>query len=349
MSHFHTLSIKEIVKETSSAVSILFDIPEDLKEFFVFTAGQYVTLRTTIDGQDVRRAYSICSSDNSGEVKIAVKAIENGVFSNYAYDKLSAGDKIEVAPPEGNFVLNTSKENSKRYLAFVAGSGITPVLSMIKSVLENEPKSTFTLVYGNKTIEDIIFKNELDALAKQFIAKLNLKYVLSQEKKADALEGRIDKNVVNYIVRDKFNHLNFDEFFLCGPEEMINDVSQTLTEDGFSKENIHFELFFSSADTKDVSTADGVSEITVLVDDEETTFTMDQTDTILAASLRHSIDAPYSCQGGVCSSCMCKVTEGHAIMSANSILSDDEIEEGLVLACQAHPTTTKIAVDFDDV
>lgn len=349
MPHFHSLVIKEIIKETSSAVSILFEIPNDLQKTYAFTAGQYVTVRTKVNGEELRRAYSICSSEQSGELKIAVKAIENGLFSNYAYNVLKAGDTIEVAPPEGNFLLETNKENSKRYLAFAAGSGITPILSMIKTVLENEPKSTFTLVYGNKTAESTLFKNELDALSKKFIARLNIKYVLSQEEKNGTLYGRINKETVNYIVRDKFNHLNFDKFFLCGPEEMINEVSQTLTEDGFLKENINYELFVSSADKKDISTADGISEITVLVDDEETTFTMDQKDTILAASLRHNIDAPYSCQGGVCSSCMGKVTEGHAIMSSNSILTDDEIEEGLVLTCQAHPTTPKISIDFDDV
>jgi ring-1,2-phenylacetyl-CoA epoxidase subunit PaaE len=349
MPHFHALTIKEIVKETSSAVSILFNIPKDLKKFYAFTAGQYVTVRTTVNGEELRRAYSICSSEKSGDLKIAVKAIENGLFSNYAYNRLSAGDTIDVALPEGNFVLNTNKNQLKNYLAFVAGSGITPVLSMIKTVLENEPKSTFTLIYGNKTSDSTIFKTELDALAKKFIARFNIKYAFTQEEKPGAISGRIDKKATHYTVREKFNHLNFDNVFLCGPEEMIDIVSKTLREDGFHKENINFELFVSAADTKDVSVADGVSEITVLVDDEETTFTMDQKDTILAASLRHNIDAPYSCQGGVCSSCMCKVTEGHAIMSSNSILTDSEIEEGLVLACQAHPTTAKIAVDFDDV
>ena len=349
MPHFHTLTIKEIVKETSSAVSILFNIPEDLQKVFAFTAGQYLTVRTTVDGEELRRAYSICSSEKSGDVKIAVKAIENGKFSNYAYNSLQSGDTLEVAPPEGNFTLSTKSDQLKNYLAFTAGSGITPVLSMIKTVLEQEPKSTFTLVYGNKTADSTIFKTELDALAKKFIARFNIKYAFSQEEISGSLQGRIDKKATNYIVREKFNHLNFDDVFLCGPEEMINEVSTTLKEDGFLKENINFELFVSSADTKDVSSADGVSEITVLVDDEETTFTMDQKDTILAASLRHNLDAPYSCQGGVCSSCMCKVTEGTAIMTSNSILTDDEIEEGLVLACQAHPTTAKIAVDFDDV
>lgn len=349
MPQFHTLKIKEIIKETSDAVSILFDVPSDLTKTFNFTAGQYLTVRTTINNETIRRAYSICSSEKSGDLKIAVKAIENGVFSNYAYTNLVAGDTLEVAPPEGNFKLTTESSQLKNYLGFAAGSGITPIMSMIKSVLENEPKSTFTLIYGNKTSDSTIFKNELDALSKKFIARFNIKYVFSQEEKEGTLSGRIDKKITNYIVREKFNHLNFDEFFLCGPEELINTVSETLAEDGFKKENINYELFFSEADNKEVSEANGVSEITILVDDEETTFTMDQKDTILAAALRHNVDAPYSCQGGVCSSCMCKVTEGHAMMTSNSILTEDEIEEGFVLTCQAHPTTATISIDFDDV
>lgn len=349
MPQFHTLKIKEIVKETFNAVSILFEIPEDLKKTYSFIAGQYVTVKAKINNETVRRAYSICSSTKSGELRIAVKAIEKGIFSNYAYTNLSVNDTLEVALPEGSFKLKTDKNNLKSYLGFAAGSGITPILSMIKSVLENEPKSTFTLIYGNKTAKETIFKKELDALAKKFIARLNIKYVLSQEKVEGTRFGRIDKTTTNYIVREKFNHLSFDEVFLCGPEEMIKTVSTTLTEDGFLKKSIHFELFVSSADTKKVTNNDGLSEITVLVDDEETTFSMDKKDTILAASLRHNLDAPYSCQGGVCSSCMCKVTVGKAVMTSNSILTDSEIEEGLVLACQAHPVTDTIAVDFDDV
>lgn len=349
MPQFHTLSIKEIIKETNAAVSILFDIPSDLKKIYSFTAGQYVTIRTKINGEEIRRAYSICSSENSGDLKIAVKAIENGLFSNYAFSALSAGETLEVSPPEGNFVLNTVKSQLKNYLGFAAGSGITPILSMVKTVLENEPKSTFTLIYGNKTSKTTIFKNELDALAKKFIARLNIKYAFSQEEKEEAIFGRIDKKATHYILREKFNHLSFDEFYLCGPEEMINVVSTKLTEEGFLKENINYELFYSEANTKEVTTNEGISEITVLVDDEETTFKMEKKDTILAAALRHNLDAPYSCQGGVCSSCMCKVTLGKAVMTANSILTDDEIKEGLVLACQAQPVTEKIAVDFDDV
>jgi ring-1,2-phenylacetyl-CoA epoxidase subunit PaaE len=349
MPQFHNLKIKEIVKETFNAVSILFDVPSDLQKTYAFTAGQYVTVRTKVNNKTIRRAYSICSSEKSGDLRIAIKAIKNGVFSNYAFQSLNIGDSLDVTPPEGSFKLKTEHKALKNYLGFAAGSGITPILSMIKTVLENEPKSTFTLVYGNKSSQETIFKEELDALAQKFIARLNIQYVYSQEELKGSEFGRIEKATVHTIVREKFNHLRFDEAFLCGPEEMIQTVSKTLSEDGFLKENIHFELFVSSSNTKEVTKREGVSEITVLVDDEETTFSMDKNDTLLAASLRNNLDVPYSCQGGVCSSCMCKVTEGKARMTSNSILSESDLEEGLVLSCLAHPTTEKITIDFDDV
>ena len=349
MPQFHALKIKEIVKETYNAVSILFDIPSDLQKTYAFTAGQYVTVRTEVNNETIRRAYSICSSEKSGDLRIAIKAIKNGVFSNHAFQSLNLGDSLDVTPPEGTFKLNTDNKALKNYLGFAAGSGITPILSMIKTVLENEPKSTFTLVYGNKSNQETIFKEELDALTQKFIARLNIKYVFSQEEIKGAEFGRIDKATVHSIVRKKFNHLDFDEAFLCGPEKMIQTVSTSLTENGFLKENIHFELFFSSTNTEEISNHEGVSEITVVVDDEETTFSMDKNDTLLAASLRNNLDVPYSCQGGVCSSCMCKVTEGKARMTSNSILSESDLEEGLVLSCLAHPTTEKITIDFDDV
>ncbi|MGB2128504.1 MAG: 2Fe-2S iron-sulfur cluster-binding protein [Flavicella sp.] len=349
MPQFHSLKIKEIKKETSAAVSILFEIPKDLKKQFAFVAGQYVTLKTNIEGDEIRRAYSICSSPHSGDLKIAVKAIENGIFSNYAYNKLNNGDSIEVSAPEGSFLLETDENSQKNYVGFVAGSGITPVLSMIKSILDAEKKSTFTLIYGNKTAAETIFKDEIDTLSQKYIARINVTYVFSRETNKEGGQGRIDKELVKSIVKDTYKHMTFDAVYLCGPEQMIHTVSDTLIENSFSKENIHYELFVSAAKTKESNISEGVSEITVLVDDEETTFTMDQKDTILAASLRENIDAPYSCQGGVCSSCMALVTEGKAMMTSNSILTEEEIEEGFILTCKAHPTTEKISIDFDDV
>jgi len=347
MSTFHKLTIQKIIKETQGAVSIVFDVPLHLKETFSFIAGQYITIKKVLSEKEIRRAYSICASPNSNELKVAVKAVEHGTFSTYATSKLKEGDVLEVAEPEGKFILNPIA--NKNYIAFAAGSGITPVMSMLKSVLENEPSATFTLVYGNKSADSTIFKNELDGLEEKYAAQFNLHYVFSKELKTDSKFGRIDKGHTNYFVKNIHNDLSFDAAFLCGPEEMITTVSETLQENGFNEEAIYFELFTASTDEIALNIPDGKAEITVLLDDEETTFTMDKTDDILAASLRNDLDAPYSCQGGVCSSCLGKVTEGKAVMSKNSILTDDEIEEGFVLTCQAHPTTPKLTIDFDDV
>ena len=347
MATFHKVNIQEVIRETADAVSLIFDIPGNLKSNFAFHAGQYLTLKKTINGKEVRRAYSICSSPTDNYLKVAIKAVENGTFSTYATSELKAGNFIEISEPEGKFILEPS--SNKNYIAFAAGSGITPILSMIKDVLTNETTSTFTLIYGNKTVNDIIFKTELDALKEANSDRFNLHYVCSREKLEDSLFGRIDKENTNFYLSN-YKNTTFEAAYLCGPEEMINVVSETLLENGFSNENIHFELFTASIDEEATSNIkEGTTEITVLLDDEETTFTMNQTDDILAASLRNDLDAPYSCQGGVCSSCMCKVTEGKAVMVKNSILSEDEIDEGLILACQAYPTTPKITIDFDDV
>ena len=347
MATFHNVTIKEIKQETASAVSVLFDIPENLTSDFNFIAGQYITLQKELDGKEVRRAYSICSTPKSGAIRVAIKSVENGTFSVYATSDLKVGDSIEISTPEGRFLLNP--EANKNYIGFAAGSGITPILSMVKTVLENEPSSTFTLVYGNKSFADTIFYDELLSLNSKY-ENFNLEFVCSRERQENMLFGRIDTPFTNFFVKNKYKEVSFDAAFLCGPEEMIHTVSDTLKDAGFTDENIHFELFTVSVDEEATSEIkEGTTEITVLLDDEETTFTMTQTDNLLSAALRNDLDAPYSCQGGVCSSCMCKITEGKAVMVKNSILTDSEVEEGLTLACQAHPTTAKITVDFDDV
>ena len=347
MSKFHKLTIQKIIKETADAVSILFDVPANLKKEFSFEAGQYITLKATINGNEVRRAYSICSSPKSNELKVAVKAVENGVFSTFVTTILKDGDALEVSAPEGKFILNPKA--NKNYIAFAAGSGITPVLAMIKSVLETENSATFTLIYGNKSADKTIFKSELDVLLERHSDNFNLHYVFSQETSSEAKFGRIDTGITNYFVKNIHKEISFGPAFLCGPEEMINIVSETLKENNFPENAIHFELFTASTEESSVKIEEGKTEVTILLDDEKSTFTMDKTDDLLAASLRNNLDAPYSCQGGVCSSCLCKVTEGKAVMTKNSILTDGEVEEGFVLACQAHPTTAKISIDFDDV
>lgn len=348
MATFHKVHIQEVKQETANAVSVLFKIPENLQSNFKFTSGQYVTLQKEINGTEIRRAYSICSTPKSGAIRVSIKAVENGVFSTYATSHLKKGDEIEITAPEGRFLLNP--EPNKNYLAFAAGSGITPILSMIKSVLENESSSNFTLVYGNKTVVDTMFYEELNALKEKFSDRLKLHYIFSRENVKNQLQGRIDKSVTNYFVKNMYKETSFDAAFLCGPEAMIHEVSKTLETNKIAKENIHFELFTVSIDEEAADQVkEGTTLITVLLDDERTTFTMQQTDDILAASLRNELDPPYSCQGGVCSSCLAKVTEGKAVMVKNSILTDSEVAEGFILTCQAHPTTSTITIDFDDV
>ena len=350
MSSFLKLIIKEVKRETKDAVSILFNVPQELKANYNFIAGQYLNLKLTLDGQEIRRAYSICSSPESGELRIAVKAVKDGVFSPFANTKLKAGDVIEVGTPEGKFTFEPQAERQKNYVAFAAGSGITPIMSILKSVLKNEPKSSFVLVYGNKTREETIFHQELHDLQLQYVGRLFVHYVFSQAKADNTLFGRIEKSAVNFVLKNKHKELEFDKFYLCGPEEMINKVTDVLKEHNVKDSAIKFELFASSTAENNIEKSlSGHSKITIMVDDEETTFEMSQKQTVLDAALKQGIDAPYSCQGGICSSCLARVTSGTAEMTKNSILTDKEIASGLILTCQAHPTSESIYIDYDDV
>lgn len=350
MPTYKKLIIGDIRRETTNCVSILFTIPEELQPHYQYIAGQYVTLRLTLDGQEIRRAYSICSSPKSGELRIAVKAVKNGVFSEFATSRLKIGDCLEVSKPEGRFTIEPNIAVQNNYAAFVAGSGITPVMSILKSVLEAEPKSTFLLVYGNKSVEETIFYEELHDLQQKYIGRLLLQFVFSNDKKDTALEGRIDKKVVDFVLETKFAQLTFSSFYLCGPEAMITIVSNSLKEKNVSEEAIKMELFTTKEiENSTKPTIEGHSTITIMVDDEEATFEMTAKETILDAALKNGIDAPYSCQGGICSSCLAKVTKGSATMVKNNILSAKEAADGLILTCQAHPTSAEIYVDFDAV
>lgn len=348
MSVFYKLPIKEVRRETVEAVSIAFDVPENLKSEFEFIPGQYVTLQADLDGSVLRRAYSICSAPSSGELRVSVKEVPKGRFSQFANRKLKAGDEIEVAGPEGRFILETSSV-PKNYMAFAAGSGITPVISMVHSVLENEPESRFVLIYGNKSKEQTIFRKSLEALKEKYGDRFTLYYVFSQIISDNAFFGRIDKKLVKEVL-NKNGVNSFNEFFLCGPEQMIDTVKQELLKQGVKEDSIKLELFSSSSHKKEVKKElSGNTEITVMLDDEETSFEMRKDEFLLDAALAKGLDAPYSCQGGICSSCLARVTEGSATMERNNILDEDEIKEGLILTCQAHPTTDVLKIDFDDV
>jgi ring-1,2-phenylacetyl-CoA epoxidase subunit PaaE len=352
MSSFHKLSIQEITRETSKSISITFNVPENLKETYAFKAGQYITLKTNIDGHEVRRDYSICSSPKSGELKIAIKEVKDGTFSAYANNSIKVGDDLEVAPPKGHFVFEPNDSKTKNIAAFAAGSGITPVLSIIKCALEEEIYSKVILVYGNKTTGATMFLNELLELQHQYKNRLSIQFVFSQAQEEDAIFGRIEKSTVNLVVKNKYKHIEIDAFYLCGPEAMIHTVKDVLSDHGVDEDRIHFELFKAAkpADIEEEQTLEsGKTKITVIVDDEETTFEMSQKQTILEAALDEDLDAPYSCQGGICSSCLARVKEGEAKMRQNNILTEKEVAEGLILTCQAQPTTSTIVVDYDDV
>lgn len=352
MSIFYKLSVKEIKKETKRAVSIVFDVPSDLIKKFDFIPGQYIIIKKIFNGKEIRRAYSICSSKDSGVIRIGVKSVEHGLFSMYATSELKIGDVLEVSAPEGRFNLAPDPNNRKNYLAFVAGSGITPVLSMIKSVLEIEPNSRFVLVYGSKNPEDTMFKSELDDLSTRYSKQLFVSYTYSQTNENDAISGRIDAAVCNFILKNKYEAFSFDDYFLCGPEPMIEAIKASLLESGISNDNIHFELFSVDLDRVTVSeteSLEGKAEITIILDDEKETFSMPRKRSILEAALLEGLDPPYSCQGGICSSCLAMITSGKAMMDKNTILTDEEVNDGLILTCQAHPTTDKITIDYDAV
>ena len=350
MSDFHQLVVKDITRETSKAVSIAFEIPDSLQKEFRFIAGQYITIKTKIEGKEIRRAYSICSAPESGSLRVAVKEVENGIFSRFANTSLKEGDTLEVHPPEGKFLLKTHPEARKNYMAFAAGSGITPIVSMIKSVLQQEPESKFILLYGNQQLTETIFAKELLSLMQKYPDRLFIEFFYSRKEEENSNFGRIEKSTINYLIKNKFKDVSFDSYYICGPEAMIQTITDVLVEKGISKEVIHFELFTSSTEQVEVQASlDGKTKIHIVVDDEAFEFVMDQKKTVLDAALDEDIDAPYSCQGGICSSCVCRVTEGSAVMDKNSILTDGEIADGLVLACQAHPTSAVLKIDFDDV
>lgn len=350
MSTFFKLSVKEIKRETPEAVSILFHVPAEIQENYQFVPGQYINLKLTLDGIEIRRAYSICSTPESGELRIAIKAIKNGYFSKFANNQLTIGKVLEVGTPEGKFTFEPDASKQKNYAAFVAGSGITPVMSILQTVLEKEPNSTFILVYGNKSIPDTIFYNQLHELQQKYVGRFFVHYVFSQQKIDDQLFGRIDKSAVNFVLKNKHKEKDFDKFYLCGPEEMINLVTSVLKENNIKEKDIKFELFSASSSENEITKSlEGHTKITILLDDEETSFEMSQKQNVLEAALKQGLDAPYSCQGGICSSCLARITKGSAEMKKNTILTDKEIAEGLILTCQAYPTSSEIFVDYDDV
>lgn len=344
-------------RETEDSVSIEFEIPEDLKETFRFTQGQNLTLKKELNGQELRRNYSICTSPFDNRLKVAVKKVDGGLFSTWANESLKAGDVLEVLPPTGNFNTQLHPDQKKAYVAFAAGSGITPILSIIKTTLLTEPQSTFTLVYGNRSKATILFKESLEALKDKFIDRFRVYHILSREKTdAPINHGRIDTEKLALLFEKLIDLKRCDEFFLCGPEEMIFCIRGYLAGRGVAEDKIHFELFTVPGQTRQkstVKTETGESEgpkaqVTIKVDGIHFDFDLAyESETILDAALKQGADLPYACKGGVCTTCKAKLVEGKVAMDVNWGLEPDEMEKGFVLTCQSHPQTEKVFLDFD--
>jgi len=354
--HFYPLRIKKINKETDQCVSVEFDIPESLSNSFQFKQGQSLTMRTKLAGEEVRRTYSLCSSPLDKKWKVAIKKVDGGLFSSFANDKLKEGDLLDVMEPVGKFYTDLDPSNKKNYLAFAAGSGITPVISIIKTALRTEPQSTFTFVYGNRSRSSIIFFEELEGLKNKFIDRFSFINVLSRERTETPINfGRIDIGKLTELEK-LIDYKKMDETFICGPEEMIFCVKNFLEQKDISEKKIHFELFTTSGQKKSVvrsqkseKESGPASKITVKVDGRSFDFdlSLNSDITILDAALKEGADLPFACKGGMCCTCKAKLTEGEVEMDVHWGLEHEEVEQGYILTCQSHPKTEKVIVDFD--
>ena len=359
MLQFHQLTIEDLRKETEDTVSVAFEITDDLKEKFQFIQGQYLTLRKEINGEDVRRSYSICSGVEDGELRVAIKKVEGGRFSTFANEELKKGDVLEVMPPMGKFYVPLAEANANHYVAFAAGSGITPMMSIIKTTLIKEPNSTFTLFYSNRTSASIIFREELEDLKDRYMSRLRVFHLLSREPSDVPLfSGRIDGEKCGKICEKLIDPKEVAAYFICGPEPMIHAVSDTLKGVGVEENKIHFELFTSPVagalkqkeETKKASKGTGkeMSQVEIILDGNHLQFELGYNgDNILDKALTKGADLPFSCKGGVCCTCRAKLVEGEVEMDVNYSLEPDEVERGFILTCQAHPRSEKVVVDFD--
>ncbi|MBA3985959.1 MAG: 2Fe-2S iron-sulfur cluster binding domain-containing protein [Flavobacteriales bacterium] len=356
MAKFHNIRVKDVYKETKDCSVITLDVPEELQSDFNFRQGQHLTLKLMINGEEVRRSYSLCSSPVDKEWKVAVKQIFEGKFSNYAAKKLKAGDMIEVMAPTGNFGVEVNPTQEKTYLAFAAGSGITPVLSIIKTHLTLEPKAKFKLFYLNRTAKSIIFKEEIEALRNTFFGRFEIFYFLTKEHRdIELFNGRFTSEKIQQLTTSLIDIENVDECFICGPEEMIFLLRDELVAAGLSKDKIHYELFVTGITEEDKKRAEAALEskvigtdITILDAGKEFHFVMsDDYDNILDGALAAGADLPFACKGGVCSTCKCRLIEGTIAMKINYALDEKEVSQQLILSCQAVPTSKKVVVDFD--
>lgn len=355
MSKFYPLTVAQVKQETRDAIAVTFAVPDELRDAFAYQQGQHLTLRAQIGGEDVRRSYSICSAVQDRLLRVAIKRTPGGAFSSWANASLKAGAVLDVMPPMGHFNVPLDATQARHYLAFAAGSGITPILSIIKTTLLAEPQSRFTLFYGNRASSSVLFREELSELKDVFMERLKISYVMSREQQdIELFNGRITGEKCADFLRHWVHLDDIDVAFICGPEDMMHGVSKALQDAGMAKERIRIELFAASIPKHQhkpraqVADATALTEVTVIMDGAHASFTMDRDkESILDAGLRAGIDMRYSCKGGVCSTCRCKVVEGKVEMDVNYALEDYEIARGFVLSCQSFPVTGKVIVDFD--
>ncbi len=353
MAKFHSLKIADVSKETADCVSVAFDVPSLLKEEYKFIQGQYLTLKLFVKGEELRRSYSVCSGVNEGELRVAIKRVKDGKGSNFVYDNFKAGQEVEVMTPMGSFHSQMDPSHKKNYVLFAGGSGITPMLSIVKTVLQSEQNSSLILFYGNLNEESTIFKKQLDELAEKNSSRFKLHYIF--EKPTSQIEelykGMLVKEKVKTHI-DKHIVLSSDnEFFICGPKPMMDNVRETLEENKIDKSRIHVEYFTSSSidkEEKKSSIEKIISKVTVVQYGMETTFDLaSDKKAILDAAIEHGVDAPFACKGAVCATCRGKVIEGKVHMDKNFALTDAEVAEGFILTCQSHPITPVVKVDYD--
>ncbi len=351
---FHTLTVKEVRRETKDVVSIAFDLPENLKEEFSFIPGQNLTIKKIMNGEEIRRSYSLCTAPYENDLRVAVKQITDGKFSTFANNEIKAGDELEVMTPNGHFTFKANPAAKNSYVLFAAGSGITPIMSILKEMLTQEPMSDVTLFFGNSNYNSIIFSEEIEGLKNNYMNNFRVIHVLSRENLGnDIQKGRIDEEKSKKLYQAFLKDTPIDAVYVCGPEGMIHAVKDSFTALGVPAEKIHFELFITDnqIDNKK-ATYEGPSihsNVKVIIDDDEFDISMDSNETnILDAAIKGGADLPFSCKGGVCCTCKAKVLEGEVRMDVNYALTPEEVEAGYILTCQSHPTTETLVVSFDE-
>lgn len=351
---FHSLRVADVKRETPDAVSIAFDIPPVLRDDFRFAAGQYLTFRKEFDGQELRRSYSICSGPDDSELRIAVKRVDGGTFSAWANSEIRPGDRLDVMTPTGRFGIALAPEQARTYLAFAAGSGITPILSILRGILAREPGSRFFLFYGNRSTPNILFRTALEELKDRHVGRLSIFHVLSREQQdIDILNGRLNSEKIRRLLRHMVPVDTVDHVFLCGPVTMSEEIEATLLDLGLAPEQIHIERFVSALDGKPRSRPpiaapdEPQATATIIFDGKITTIPVAAGEAVLDAALRAGLDLPYACKGGMCSTCRAHLREGEAKMALNFSLEPWEIAAGFILTCQARPTTPQVVIDYD--